>query len=62
MDLNRMEQFFRSRQPHLMDTARDCAILVPLVRGEGGLSLLYEVRSHTMRRQPGEICFPGGRM
>ena len=62
MDLNRMEQFFRSRQPHLMDTAKDCAILVPLVRGEGGLSLLYEVRSHTMRRQPGEICFPGGRM
>ena len=62
MDLSRAEQFFRSRQPHLMDTARDCAILVPLVRGEGGLSLLYEVRSHTMRRQPGEICFPGGRM
>ena len=62
MDLSRAEQFFRNRQPHLMDTAKDCANRVPLVRGEEGLSLLYEVRSHTMRRQPGEICFPGGRM
>ena len=38
------------------------AVLVPLVEGEEGLSLLYEVRAKTLRRQPGEVCFPGGRM
>lgn len=45
-----------------MDAAGSFAVLVPLVRDRGELSLLYEVRSRTMRRQPGEVCFPGGRM
>ena len=37
------------------------AVLVPLVQLESGPALLYEVRSDTVR-QPGEICFPGGRI
>lgn len=36
------------------------AVLVPLVTG-GELSVLFEVRSASVR-QPGEVCFPGGRM
>lgn len=36
------------------------AVLAPLVEEEGGLSLLFEVRAATLRRQPGEVCFPGG--
>lgn len=62
MDVGQMEGFFRTRQPGLMDSAGSCAVLVPLVRDREGLSLLYEVRSHTMRRQPGEVCFPGGKL
>lgn len=38
------------------------AVLLPLVQKEGGLHVLFEVRSEAMRRQPGEICFPGGRI
>ncbi len=38
------------------------AILVPLVDWDGGTHLLFEVRSDTIDRQPGEICFPGGEM
>ncbi|MED2009653.1 CoA pyrophosphatase [Brevibacillus borstelensis] len=38
-------------------------VLVPLVRGEDGqLCVLFEKRAATMRRQAGEICFPGGRI
>ena len=62
MDLLQTEEFFRTRRAGPMDAAGSFAVLVPLVREQGGLSLLYEVRSRTMRRQPGEICFPGGRM
>lgn len=50
------------RQPGLMDAKGRYAVLVPLVEGEKGPSLLYEVRAAQMRRQPGEVCFPGGRM
>lgn len=62
MELSRTEKFFRTRQPGPMDTTGSFAVLVPLVRDGEGLSLLYEVRSRTMRRQPGEICFPGGKL
>lgn len=48
------------RTPGLMDSKGKFAVLVPLIEREDGLYLLYEVRCHTMRRQPGEICFPGG--
>lgn len=46
--------------PGLLDGKRSYAVLVPLVEREDGLHVLYEVRSLTLRRQPGEVCFPGG--
>lgn len=36
------------------------AVLIPLVKTESGDALLLEVRSEKVR-QPGEVCFPGGR-
>ncbi|WP_101841994.1 CoA pyrophosphatase [Halobacillus sp. Marseille-P3879] len=38
------------------------SILLPLMEKEGELHLVFEVRSLQMRRQPGEICFPGGKV
>jgi len=61
-DLNALEQTMNARAPGLMDCRRSYAVLVPLVEWEGELSLLYEVRAKTLRRQPGEVCFPGGRI
>lgn len=38
------------------------AIMLPLTLHEEKLSVLFEVRSHKLKRQPGEICFPGGKV
>lgn len=38
------------------------AVLVPLVREQGRLGVLFEVRSAGMSWQPGDICFPGGKI
>ncbi|MFX4261449.1 NUDIX hydrolase [Pelotomaculum propionicicum] len=38
------------------------AVLLPLAETERGLEVLFEVRANHLRRQPGEICFPGGRV
>lgn len=62
MELERLKKCLAGREPGLMDATGRYAVLVPLVRGKDGLSLLYEVRARKMRRQPGEVCFPGGRM
>ena len=62
IDLTALEHTLHTRTPGLMDARRAYAVLVPLVEREGEPHLLYEVRASTLRRQPGEVCFPGGRM
>ena len=62
VELDSLEALLNTRTPGLMDSHRSYAVLVPLVERGRELCLLYEVRAKTLRRQPGEICFPGGRM
>ncbi len=62
MDWTTLEQNLWARTPGLMDATGKYAVLVPLVEGEEGPALLYEVRAGSLRRQPGEVCFPGGKM
>ncbi|MFC4559812.1 NUDIX hydrolase [Virgibacillus kekensis] len=38
------------------------AVLLPLIEKDEGIHVLFETRAETLRRQPGEICFPGGRI
>ncbi len=38
------------------------AVMVPLIQKDDGIHVLFEIRSLNLRRQPGEICFPGGRI
>lgn len=38
------------------------AVVLPLVHQVDGLAVLFEVRSGKLAWQPGDICFPGGRI
>lgn len=38
------------------------AVLIPLVKVNNQLHLLFQVRSKTLKWQPSDICFPGGRV
>ncbi|HMA60291.1 MAG TPA: NUDIX domain-containing protein, partial [Halanaerobiales bacterium] len=38
------------------------AVLVPMLRLEDKLHLIYEIRSEEIGTQPGEVSFPGGRI
>lgn len=54
---------WRGRVPGLMGARSAYAVLVPVVCEPGREpALLFEVRAGTLRRQPGEVCFPGGKM
>ena len=48
--------------PEIQDVRQEYAVLVPLVERPEGLSLLFEVRASTLAHQPGEVCFPGGKV
>lgn len=38
------------------------AVLIPILIRDGSYHVLYEVRAAKLHTQPGEICFPGGRI
>ena len=44
------------------DEAFRSAILIPLVQVDGAWHVLFEVRAFNMRKQPGDISFPGGKI
>ncbi len=62
MDWGELERRLNGRIPDLMDGGGHFAVLVPIVHLNEIPHLLYEVRAKNMRLQPGEICFPGGKM
>lgn len=55
---------FYNRQPKIIEEEqlRKYAVLVPIIKTTEGLYLLFEKRSHKLNAQPGEICFPGGKL
>lgn len=64
MDIHHIKQLVRSFPGEVYGFAEliQYAILLPIVEVDGELSVLFEVRSRELRRQPGEICFPGGKV
>lgn len=61
MELSAFRQKWENHIPTLLNHRGCSAVLVPLIEKDGQLFLLYEVRSASVS-QPGEVCFPGGRM
>lgn len=52
-----------AKQKKRYDINKNAAILIPIVKDKSGqLNLLFQIRSLKLRWQPGDICFPGGRM
>lgn len=54
--------YFLNHNPKPLNIKNHFAVFVPIIKKEGKDCLLFEVRGKHMRRQPSEICFPGGRM
>jgi len=57
-----LQSIFKGRIPAAQGIYRFYSVLVPLIRKEKEIYLLYEVRSEALNRQPGEVCFPGGKV
>lgn len=62
MTIRQLQDKLNQRSAAPMDPTARYAVLVPLLEQAGELHLLYEVRAAALRHQPGEVCFPGGRM
>lgn len=47
------------KSPH---TFLRSSVLIPIIDVDNEPHILFEVRSHQLKSQPGEICFPGGKV
>lgn len=59
-----IDKALNNRKPFVMghQTLFQSAVLLPLIEQDGELYVLFEKRALHLRRQPGEIGFPGGRI
>lgn len=62
MDLNLIRRKLHDHYPVPEGDNRLASVLLPLVLVEGNIHLLFEIRSDSLKTQPNEICFPGGRL
>jgi peroxisomal coenzyme A diphosphatase NUDT7 len=64
MDIKSILHYVKSHTPSILGHERfsNYAVLLPLIEKNNEVHILFEIRSKKMRRQPGEICFPGGRI
>ncbi|HZK01538.1 MAG TPA: CoA pyrophosphatase [Anaerovoracaceae bacterium] len=62
LGIHDFKKAFKNYKPGPLGYYRYYSVLVPLVEQDGGLHILYEVRADTLRTQPGQVSFPGGRI
>ncbi len=56
--LNRLKN---GNAPRLLPD-KSSAVMIPLIEKNGEIHILFEERSHKLKFQPGDVCFPGGRI
>lgn len=63
ISISRIADRLRGRSPRPLGRHSFFSVMIPLCSGaDGEPSLLFEVRSSKLRHQPGDICFPGGKI
>ncbi|WP_040978113.1 NUDIX hydrolase [Oceanobacillus jeddahense] len=64
MQIENILNELKDRTPALMGHKhfKRSSVLIPLIEVAGESHILFEVRSKNLRTQPGDVCFPGGRV
>lgn len=62
MNIKDLTETIRSREPKPLDSIGKYSVLIPLVENGGRWEIIFELRSKTLKSQPGEVSFPGGRV
>ncbi len=60
--INKLEEIFKNKIPNVIGEFQKSAVMILLMEDSKELSLVFEVRAHKMRSQPGDVCLPGGKV
>jgi len=61
-DIEKIEKKLKDRIPQPIGKHSFFSVAIPVCCCEEGLKLLFEVRAGNLKSQPGDICFPGGKI
>jgi 8-oxo-dGTP pyrophosphatase MutT (NUDIX family) len=62
LNINNIRDIFENRTSRIDGKLHSFSVLIPLMYIDKEPHILFEIRSLNMKTQPGEICFPGGRV
>ncbi|MBS5335852.1 MAG: CoA pyrophosphatase, partial [Firmicutes bacterium] len=62
INIKDIEERLKNRKIGTIDWYKFFSVAIPLIETDKGLSMLFEIRSSKLKTQPGDICFPGGRI
>lgn len=60
--LSKIKGIVSEHKPKPIGKYRKYSVIIPLIERNGNIELLFEIRSDNLRKQPGEIAFPGGKL
>lgn len=62
--IDNINNIFSNYTPYIngWESFKRASVTIPLVNYNNSLHILFEVRSKTLRNQPNEVCFPGGKI
>lgn len=60
--LDKILDLFKERKGNIIGNHKKSAVMILLYEDKEETYIIFEVRAHTMRHQPGDICFPGGKL
>lgn len=64
MDISSIEKRFINTEPYIngWEKMKRASVIIPLVEVNGEVNIMFEVRAKRLISQPGDICFPGGKI
>lgn len=62
--IDNINNIFSNYTPYIngWEKFKRASVTIPLVNYNNSLHILFEVRAKTLRNQPNEVCFPGGKI
>lgn len=62
MIMEYIKNVFNKRKASVMGNFRESSVMILLEEINGDLYVIFEVRSLSLRHQPGDVCLPGGKI
>lgn len=62
--INDLRNKFKDYKPYINGSKnmKKASVLIPIIKKDDSYFILFQVRSSTLKTQPNEICFPGGKI